>query len=71
MHITHAKTRSRRANIRLASPTVTKAGDGMRLRHAVDQKTGMYRGKKILDLTRKADKAAKRRAAKAEKKGKS
>lgn len=71
MHITRAKTGSRRAHIRLATPAVIKdaATGSITLRHMADPTTGMYRGKQILDLTKKTNKIAKRRAAKAEKKG--
>lgn len=71
MHISHAKTGSRRAHIRLGTPRVAKdAKTGtVHVRHAM-QADGTYRGKKIVDLSRQADKAAKRRAAKAEKKRK-
>jgi large subunit ribosomal protein L32 len=71
MHISHAKTGSRRGHIRLESPRVQKDAKtgAVHIRHTM-QADGTYRGKKILDLTRQADKAAKRRAAKAEKKRK-
>lgn len=71
MHISHAKTGSRRAHVRLATPRVQKDAKtgALHIRHAM-QADGTYRGKKIIDLSRKTDKVAKRRAAKVEKKRK-
>lgn len=71
MHISHSKTGSRRAHLRLSVPRAQKdAKTGVvHVRHMM-QADGTYRGKKILDLTKQAEKVAKRRIAKAKKKGK-
>lgn len=77
MHISHAKTRSRRGHHRAEAPTLVKdAKSGTaRMRHFADPKTGMYRGKALAKPVKKAakkkvvKKAAKKTAKKAGKSG--
>lgn len=48
MKLTHSKTASRRAHHRAGVPAMVKTPSGVRRRHFMDPKTGMYRGKEII-----------------------
>ena len=58
MRHTRAHTGNRRPHhaLKSAKNTITEEGQ----RHRVDMKTGMYRGRQVLDVTKKAIKNAKK-----------
>ena len=58
MRHTRAHTGNRRSHhaLKSAKNTITEEGQ----RHRVDMKTGMYRGRQVLDVTKKAIKNAKK-----------
>lgn len=60
MRHTRAHTKNRRSHhaLKTAANTITEAGQ----RHRVDMETGMYRGRQVIDVTKKALKAAKKSA---------
>lgn len=60
MRHTRAHTKNRRSHhaLKTASNTLTEEGQ----RHRVDMKTGMYRGRQVLDVSKKAIKVAKKSA---------
>ncbi|MDQ3089763.1 MAG: 50S ribosomal protein L32 [bacterium] len=60
MRHTRGHTNNRRSHHALAKPALVKEGSGISLRHRVNPTTGTYRGRKVLDLTSKLDKKAKR-----------
>ncbi len=47
MRHTRSQTKQRRSHHGLAKPSLTKAGTSTHLRHRMDPKTGMYRGRKV------------------------
>lgn len=59
MRHTKSKTRRRRANVGIATPAVTMEGGVPHMRHRASRTTGMYRGKKVLDVTKKFKKTQK------------
>jgi ribosomal protein L32 len=62
MRHTKSHTANRRSHHALEAPKFTldaKTGS-MHLRHRVDMATGMYKGKKVIDVTAKAVKKAKK-----------
>lgn len=61
MRHTRSHTKNRRAHHALAKPAVTKDEAGnVHLRHRVSKATGTYRGRKVIDLTAKLEKRAKK-----------
>ena len=58
MRHTRAHTGNRRSHhaLKTAANTITEEGQ----RHRVDMKTGMYRGRQVIDVTKKAIKNAKK-----------
>jgi ribosomal protein L32 len=47
MRHTKSQTKQRRSHHALSKPTLTKAEGSTHLRHRMDPKTGMYRGRKV------------------------
>lgn len=65
MRHTRGHTNNRRSHHALSNPALAKESSGsVHLRHRVDVKTGLYRGRKVLDLTKKLEKRAKKTKAK-------
>jgi ribosomal protein L32 len=65
MRHTRGHTNNRRSHHKLANPAITKDEQGnARLRHRVSMATGTYRGRKVLDLSAKLEKKAKKVAKK-------
>ena len=66
MRHTRAHTRNRRSHHALNGATVTKdtATTSVHLRHRMDAKTGLYRGRKVLDVALKAKKKVAKKASK-------
>lgn len=61
MRHTRAHTRNRRAHHALSKPAITKDEAGNpALRHRLSKATGTYRGRKVVDLTAKLEKRAKK-----------
>lgn len=61
MRHTRSHTKKRRAHHALLKPTLSKDELGnFHLRHKLSKVSGTYRGKKIIDLTAKLDKQAKK-----------
>jgi len=60
MRHTRSHTRNRRGHHKLTAPrmSVDKETGSTHLRHRVDMATGMYRGKKIIDIGARAQKDA-------------
>lgn len=59
MRHTRSHTKNRRSHHALTKPTVSKDEAGNpHLRHRMSATTGMYRGRKVIDLTAKLDKKA-------------
>lgn len=65
MRHTRSHTNNRRSHHALEKPALAKETSGsVHLRHRLNPKTGTYRGRKVLDLTSKLDKRAKKTKAK-------
>jgi large subunit ribosomal protein L32 len=61
MRHTRSHTKNRRSHHALSKPALSKDEAGQtHLRHRMSKKTGMYRGRKVLNLTKKLDKKAKK-----------
>lgn len=61
MRHTRAHTRNRRSHHALSRPALSKDESGnFHMRHRMTKASGTYRGKKIIDLTAKIDKKAKK-----------
>ena len=61
MRHTRSHTKNRRSHHALEKPAVSKDESGnFHLRHRLSKTTGMYRGRKIIDLTAKLEKKAKK-----------
>ncbi|OHB14513.1 MAG: 50S ribosomal protein L32 [Candidatus Zambryskibacteria bacterium RIFCSPLOWO2_12_FULL_45_14] len=61
MRHTRSHTKNRRSHHALAKPAISKDQSGhFHLRHRLSKESGMYRGKKIIDLTAKLDKKTKK-----------
>jgi ribosomal protein L32 len=61
MRHTRAHTKNRRSHHALTSPALSKDESGnFHLRHRMNKSSGIYRGKKIVDLTAKIDRKAKK-----------
>jgi ribosomal protein L32 len=60
MRHTKAHTKNRRAHHKVADNTITKdATSGVpHLRHRASLETGLYRGRQVLDVAKKAEKKA-------------
>lgn len=57
MRHTRAHTRNRRSHHALSAPALTVDKEaGIHLRHRVSPETGMYRGRQVIDVTKKAKK---------------
>lgn len=55
MRNTSGQARSRKAHKKLSAPALTKdEKGGLHLRHRVSPETGLYRGRKVLDIESKA-----------------
>ena len=60
MRHTKSHSKNRRSHHKVADTAIavdTHSG-GMHLRHRVNMETGMYRGRQVLDVTKKAEKKA-------------
>lgn len=67
--VTSSKSRARRSHHRITSPAITKdEKGGVHLRHRVSPTTGMYKGKQVLDVSKKAVKKAEKENNKKEEK---
>jgi ribosomal protein L32 len=61
MRHTRGHTNNRRSHHALAKPALSKDESGkVHLRHRVSLETGTYRGRKVIDLSAKLDKLAKK-----------
>lgn len=61
MRHTRSHTRNRRSHHALARPALSKDESGnFHLRHRLSKASGTYRGRKIIDLTAKLEKKAKK-----------
>lgn len=61
MRHTRSHTNNRRSHHKLEKPALSKDEAGNpHLRHRVSAATGSYRGRKVIDLTSKLDKAARK-----------
>jgi ribosomal protein L32 len=62
MRHTKSHTGNRRAHHAIKAPKTTtdKKTGGVHLRHRVDMSTGMYRGRKVIDVVKKAVKKSKK-----------
>lgn len=60
MRHTRAHTRNRRSHHALTNPAIAMDGGVMHRRHHLNTTTGMYRGKQIIDVNKKAVKKAKK-----------
>ncbi|MDP2651339.1 MAG: 50S ribosomal protein L32 [bacterium] len=61
MRHTRSHTKNRRSHHSLKNPALTKDKDGVvHLRHRVTPSTGAYRGRKVIDLTAKLLKQARK-----------
>ncbi|PIP55955.1 MAG: 50S ribosomal protein L32 [Candidatus Zambryskibacteria bacterium CG_4_9_14_3_um_filter_42_9] len=61
MRHTRSHTSNRRSHHALAKSALSKDGSGnFHLRHRLSKVTGTYRGRKVVDLTAKIDKKAKK-----------
>jgi ribosomal protein L32 len=61
MRHTRSHTKNRRSHHALSKPTLSKDEAGnSHLRHRMSPATGAYRGRKVVDLTAKLDKRAKK-----------
>lgn len=58
MRHTKSHSKNRRSHHKVAETAITKDAQsgGVHLRHRVNMETGMYRGRKVLDVTKKANK---------------
>ncbi len=67
MRSNRSHTGNRRSHHALVAPRVTMAKDGAvpHLRHRMCLTTGMYRGRKVIDVTAKIDRKTKKASAKA------
>ncbi len=65
MRHTRGHTQNRRSHHALAKPALAKDEAGnVHLRHRLSKVTGSYRGRKVIDLTLKLEKRAKKTTAK-------
>lgn len=62
MRHTRAHTKNRRSHHALTANTITvdEATKTSSLRHRVNMETGMYRGRQVIDVVKKAAKAARK-----------
>lgn len=61
MRHTRSHTKNRRSHHALSKPALTKDEAGnVHLRHRVSKATGTYRGRKVVDLSAKLEKRAKK-----------
>lgn len=61
MRHTRSHTRNRRSHHALTRPALTKDESGnFHLRHRLSKASGTYRGRKVIDLTAKLEKKAKK-----------
>ncbi|HRY31114.1 MAG TPA: 50S ribosomal protein L32 [Candidatus Paceibacterota bacterium] len=61
MRSNSSHTGNRRSHIKLSKPALTRDQNGaLSLRHRVSPISGMYKGKQVLDLTKKLTKKAKK-----------
>ena len=61
MRHTRSHTKNRRSHHALAKPALSRDESGnFHLRHRISKVSGTYRGRKIIDLTAKLDKLAKK-----------
>jgi ribosomal protein L32 len=58
MRHTRSHTKNRRSHHALAKPALARDGNVVHMRHRMSTETGMYRGRKVVDLTLKLDKRA-------------
>jgi large subunit ribosomal protein L32 len=68
MRHTHAHTANRRSHHALKGKKfgVDKETKAVHLRHRVDMKTGLYKGRQVLDMVKKVEKKQKKAKAKTE-----
>lgn len=64
MRHTRSHTKNRRSHHKVANPAISvdKETGTPHLRHRVSMETGMYRGKKVLDTTKKVEKKIAKKA---------
>lgn len=61
MRHTRSHTKNRRSHHKLAKPALSKDESGnVHLRHRLSKTTGSYRGRKVIDLTKKLEKLEKK-----------
>ena len=61
MRHTRSHTKNRRSHHALAKPAISKDGSGsFHLRHRMTSANGTYRGRKVVDLSAKLEKKAKK-----------
>ena len=58
MRHTRAHTGNRRAHDRIENPALVTDADGVHARHRVSPTTGKYKGREIIDVTKKIEKKA-------------
>jgi len=56
MRHTRAHTANRRAHDKLKRPALVNDADGVHLRHRVSKTTGKYKGKEVVNVTKKIEK---------------
>ncbi len=61
MRITKGKRNSRRAHHGVTIPAYTMEGGTPRLRHRASRITGMYRGRQVLDVSKREERRKKRK----------
>jgi len=71
MRLNRGQRDTRRSHIKVVAPRLTKDTEtgSVHIRHRVDMKTGMYRGKQVIDVAARDEKLAKRAARKAAERG--
>ena len=58
MRHTRSHTNNRRSHHALAKPTLTVEAGSVHMRHRMSPTTGMYRGRKVVDMAAKATRKA-------------
>lgn len=67
MRVNRSATGNRRSHHKLSKPAATRDAGGLALRHRVSPITGTYKGKQIIDVSKKTSKKNAKVAAKSEK----
>ena len=58
MRHTRAHTGNRRAHDRIENPALVNDADGVHRKHRVSPVTGKYKGREVIDMTKKIEKKA-------------